>query len=72
MSHHVRRRLLQLVQQVLHDVGAVVGVDEAERVQPAALSVRRAGPAVLREVGGHEAQSLPLVAAVDHPETRRR
>ncbi len=65
--------VLELLQEVVGDVGAVIDVDEAEGVETAALRVAgRGGGYVARQVGRHQRQRLLLVAAVDHTERRRR
>ena len=64
--------LLDLLQQVLCDLAAVVGVDESERVQAAALGVPGTVGGVLRKVALHERERPGLVAAVDDAQTGRR
>ena len=64
--------LLDLLEEVLGDLAAVVGVDQAQRVQAAALGVPGAVGRVLGQVALHEGERARLVAAVDDAQTRRR
>ena len=64
--------LLDLLEQVFSDLAAVVGVDESERVQAAALGVAGTVGGVLGKVTLHERERPGLVAAVDDAQAGRR
>eukprot|EP00962_Isochrysis_galbana_P031105 scaffold10117_cov111-Isochrysis_galbana.AAC.5 len=61
----------QRVEQVGADAEAVVGVDDAEREERAALRVGRGRHARLRQVGREQRERLLDVPAVDHAERGR-
>ena len=52
--------LLELTDQVVGDVSAVVGVDEAEGIEAASLSVPGPRGRVLRQVGLWEESGMPI------------
>jgi hypothetical protein len=63
---------LDLVEEILGDLPAVVGVYETEGVEATTLGVAGAGGrGVLGEVGLHQGDRLLLVAAMDHSRSSR-
>lgn len=60
--------VLELLEEVVADGGAVVGVDEAEGVEAAALRVAGGGARLLGQVALHEGERVRLVASVHHPQ----
>ena len=72
LHHLVGAGVAQRVQQVRADLSAVVGVDDAQREERAALTVRRRRHPRLRQVRLEELERLLDVALVDHAERRRR
>ena len=70
---HLIGSLLELLEQVIGDVGSVIGVDQSERVQATSLRVSGgSGGHFARQVRRHQRQRLLLVAAMDDSERSRR
>mmetsp|Transcript_19739 Transcript_19739/g.59880 ORF Transcript_19739/g.59880 Transcript_19739/m.59880 type:complete len:217 (+) Transcript_19739:2112-2762(+) len=69
MLHHlIGASIAQRVEQIGANCEAMVGMDDAERKERAALRVGRGGHAGLWQVGGEQREGLLDVAAVDHAE----